>query len=89
MIEYSEEALAGLSAVRKRDGLEQMLTIFEWCEKLDEPSTRLTAEYLGGPDELFRMRVGDYYIVFQLYESDNHEAVRITRVRVRTRSSPS
>lgn len=88
MIEYSAEAIADLQAIRKRDGIEQMQTLFVWCEHLVEPATRLSAERLGGPEDLFRLRVGDYHIVFRLFDSDIHSSIRIYHVRPRRLMPP-
>ena len=83
MIEFSENAMRDLQAIRTRDGIEQMLTLLEWSERLSEPATRMTAEHLGGERDLFRLRVGDYHIMFQLRESTRRDSIRITRIRLR------
>jgi mRNA-degrading endonuclease RelE of RelBE toxin-antitoxin system len=84
LILYSDDAVADLADIRKRDGHEMMLMLFESCEQLDEPATRIMAQRLGGPDQLYRLRVSDYHITFQLRESGGANTVCIARVRRRT-----
>jgi hypothetical protein len=85
VIHYSPEAVDDLAEIRATDGENAMLMLFRWCESLDEPGTRAEAEFVGGVIGTFRLRVGDYNIMFELHESHEGDAVRIGRVRRRRR----
>lgn len=89
MILLDNRAVEDLQTIRVQDGHEVMLMLFEACQQLDEAATRIMAERLSEKDALFRLRVEDYHITFQLIESDEGNAVHITRVRRRHRDLPA
>jgi len=81
MIVYADESVADLAAIEKTDGRAAMLMLFRCCEELAEPAIRLQAVRLGG--DTFRLRVGNFNIVFELEESSSGDQVKILRVRPR------
>ena len=85
MILYTDSAVEDLQKIRVEDGHEVMLMLFEWCERLDEAATRIMAERLGGSDPIYRLRVEEYHINFQLHETGGRNTVQIARVRRRNR----
>jgi hypothetical protein len=80
---YTDEALQDLHSIRSRDGSAIMLSLFQWCERLREPTTRSEAERLSASPELFRLRVGDHHITYILEESLEGDSVHIEHVRRR------
>jgi hypothetical protein len=74
-------ALADLANIEASDGRRAMLALFQWCERLDEASTRAEAERMRSREERFRLRVADYNIVFELTETPGADLVEIHRIR--------
>ena len=83
MLLYSDESLVDLAAIKRSHGSSAMLMLLQSCEELAEPSARIEAVRLGGDTEIFRLRVGDFHILFELQESRTADRIRILRVRPR------
>ena len=83
MVIYTDDALQDLDVIRANEGRDVMLSLFQWCDRLKEPSTRSEAERLSASRELFRLRVGDHHITYVLEEALEGDSVVIERVRRR------
>jgi hypothetical protein len=83
MVELMSDAVDDLAAIGESDGRAEMVMLFKWCKVLDEASTRAEAERLSSEGNQFRLKVGNYNIVYELDESSGDDIVRIKRVRRR------
>jgi mRNA-degrading endonuclease RelE of RelBE toxin-antitoxin system len=85
VVVFANLSIGDLQRIGASEGRDTMVKLFEWCENLAQPSTRLESERMGKVDgeDIFRLRVGDYHIVYRLEEGGSQDLVRIERVRRR------